>query len=109
MSRLTGRFNFRKTWRGRLSLDVEEEYQSHWGGEKRRWRKANLADLAEPEMRALVDLRFQRQFRGRVADPIQASDPPSPGPKGTRAQLRLQGLNLVDRAIQQQRMCQSRV
>ena len=80
MSRLTGRFNFRKTWRGRLSLDVEEEYQSHWGGEKRRWRKANLADLAEPGMRALVDLRFQRQSRGRVADPIQASDPPSPGP-----------------------------
>jgi hypothetical protein len=64
MSGLTGRFNFRKTLRGRLGLVVEEEYRSLWGGEKRRWRSATLADLAEPEMRALVDLRFQRQFGG---------------------------------------------
>ena len=64
---LTGRFNFKKTWRGRLSFVVEEECASRWGGEKRRWRRGTLADLAEPEMRALVDLRFQRQFRGRTA------------------------------------------
>ena len=74
MSGLTGRFNFKRAWWGRLGLVVEEEYPSLWGGEKHRWRRATLADLAEPEMRALVDLRFQRQFRGRpstepVAEP----------------------------------------
>ena len=64
MSGLTGRFNFKRTWGRRLGLVVEEEYASRWGGEKRRWRRATLADLAEPEMRALIDLRFQRKFGG---------------------------------------------
>jgi hypothetical protein len=71
MSGLTGRFNLTRTWRGRLALVVEEEYPSLWGGEKRRWRRATLADLAEPEMRALVDLRFQRQFTGRPAKSVE--------------------------------------
>ena len=59
---LTGRFNFRRTWRGGLNLEIEEDVHSRWGGEKRRWRKATLADLAEPEMRALMDLRVRPQF-----------------------------------------------
>ena len=45
---LTGRFNFKKAWRGRLSFVVEEKCASRWGGEKRRWRRGTLADLAEP-------------------------------------------------------------
>ena len=63
---LTGRFNFRKTWRGRLVLEVEEQVSSRWGGEKQRWRRADITDLAEPEMRALIDLRFKPQFMARV-------------------------------------------
>ena len=60
---LTGRFNLKRTWRGRLALEVEENVRSLWGKEKSRWRRATLNDLAEPEMRALIDLRSQRQFR----------------------------------------------
>ena len=76
---LTGRFNFRKTWRGKLTLEVEEQVSSRWGGEKRRWRSAQLTDLAEPEMRALIDLRFQPQFMsrasvGRERDNVGASE-----------------------------------
>jgi hypothetical protein len=66
---LTGRFNFRKTWRGYLHLEVEEEVASRWGGEKRRWRRATLIDLAQPEMRALIDLRSKPQFMARTAPP----------------------------------------
>jgi hypothetical protein len=73
---LTGRFNFRKTWRGRLNLEIEEDVHSRWGGEKRRWRKARVADLAEPEMRALIDLRFRPQF---AAFPRLADQPPAEG------------------------------
>ena len=33
------------------------------GSEKRRWRRcATLMDLAQPEMRALIDLRSKPQF-----------------------------------------------
>ena len=74
---LTGRFNFKRTWLSRLTFVVEEEYQSLWGGEKRRWRRATLADLAEPEMRPLVDLRFQRQFRGPASAPIEPTVQPT--------------------------------
>jgi hypothetical protein len=66
MMSLTGRFNFHKTWRGYLQLDVEEAVESRWGGEKRRWRRATLMDLAEPEMRALIDLRLKPQFMART-------------------------------------------
>ena len=77
---LTGRFNFRKTWRGRLVLEVEEEVQPRWGGEKRRWRPATLEDLAEPEMRALIDLRFKPQFMSRVpSTEIEKAQPLPPG------------------------------
>jgi hypothetical protein len=62
MMSLTGRFNFHKTWRGYLRLDVQDAVESRWGGGKRRWRRATLIDLAEPEMRALIDLRFKPQF-----------------------------------------------
>jgi hypothetical protein len=72
---LTGRFNFKKAWRGKLNLVVEEEYRSKWAGEKRRWRAASLADLAEPEMRTLIDLRFQRRYGSATNAPSPASSP----------------------------------
>jgi hypothetical protein len=46
---------------------VEEQVHSR-SGEKRRWRKATLTDLAEPEMRALIDLRFKPQFFFRAPE-----------------------------------------
>ena len=74
---LTGRFNFRRSLFGRLLLEVEEETKGLFGGEnkppKRRWRRATLMDLAQPEMRALIDLRFQPQFMARTA-PRPAAD-----------------------------------
>jgi hypothetical protein len=75
---LTGRFNFRRSLFGRLMLEVEEETKALFGGEnkapKRRWRKATLMDLAQPEMRALIDLRFQPQFMARTT-PRPADSP----------------------------------
>jgi hypothetical protein len=63
---LTGRFNFRRSWFGKLVLEVEEELEPFFASDKnplkRRWRRGTLMDLAEPEMRALIDLRPQRQF-----------------------------------------------
>ncbi len=62
---LTGRFTFRRTWMGRIVLQVEEEVKG-WSLTKetrrRRWRDANMVDLAQPEMRALIDLRHRPQF-----------------------------------------------
>jgi len=66
---LTGRFSFRKTFWGRVVLQVEEEVKPLWRRSanpspvKRRWRDATLMDLASPEMRALIDLRFKPKFR----------------------------------------------
>ncbi len=65
---LTGRFNLRKTFTGRIILQVEEEVQGFWGRMigrpklHRRWRDANVLDLAAPELRSLVDLRFRPRY-----------------------------------------------
>ena len=68
---LTGRFNFRRSWFGKLVLEVEEEVKPLFGGDKkptkRRWRRATLIDLAQPEMRPLIDLRFQPYFMARTS------------------------------------------
>ncbi len=65
--RLTGRFNFRRTLTGRIVLQVEEELKARWpfsrrSPVRRRWRDANVMDLAKPEMRALIDLRNKPQY-----------------------------------------------
>ena len=81
---LTGRFNFRHSTFGRLILEVEEEVKPLFGGDKRppkrRWRRATLMDLAQPEMRALIDLRFQPQYvartAARVSEPLVATSRP---------------------------------
>ena len=64
---LTGRFELRRTWRGRIVLQVEEELKSHWPRSRkaafhRRWRYATVMDLAGPELRALVDLRRRPRY-----------------------------------------------
>ena len=60
---LTGRFNLRKTFSGRIILQVEEEKKSFWSffakGPKlrQRWRDATMMDLAAVELRPLMDMR----------------------------------------------------
>jgi hypothetical protein len=75
---LTGKFNFRKTlFGGALTLEVEEEVKALLGGKlKKRWRRATLMDLAQPEMRPLIDMRFQPQVVART--PLRpAAAPPA--------------------------------
>jgi len=71
---LTGRFNLRKSFSGRIILQVEEEVESTWGffsqkrKFRRRWRDAKSMDLPATELRSLMDLRNRPQF-------IQAFEP----------------------------------
>ncbi len=64
---LTGRFNLRRTIGGKIVLQVEEEVKrlwpfSRWHPTKRRWRDATIMDLAQPELRPLMDLRYKLGF-----------------------------------------------
>jgi hypothetical protein len=57
-------FNFRRTLTGRRA-PVEEDNPLWWswkGKTRRRYRDANVMDLANPEMRALIDLRNKPQY-----------------------------------------------
>ena len=65
---LTGKFRFRKTLWGKIVLQIEEEVKPFWFRSKPevlkpRWRDATLMDLAAPEVRPLIDMRFRPQFR----------------------------------------------
>ena len=69
---LTGKFDFRKTFWGKIVLRVEEEVKPFWSrskpdARKRRWRNATLMDLAAPEMRTLIDLRFRPHLRSQTS------------------------------------------
>ena len=71
---LTGRFWFKRTWRGKLVLLVEDESRRWFGrrgATKRRWRDAKRLDLAEPELQALVNLERSR----RLDRPIGSTRP----------------------------------
>ena len=64
---LTGRFDFRKSLFGKLVLLVEEDVATYFArlrkrSTKRRWRRANVMDLAAPVMRPLIDLRSKPNF-----------------------------------------------
>jgi hypothetical protein len=64
---LTGRFELRRTWTGKIVLQLEDEVRTHWPWSRtaafhRRWRDAKVMDLSSPEMRPLIDLRR----RGRI-------------------------------------------
>jgi hypothetical protein len=55
---LTGTIDFRKSWFGGIVLQVEEDVKPRFGKKvKRRWRRATLMDLAQPELRILIDMR----------------------------------------------------
>ena len=81
---LTGKFSFRKSLWGRIVLQVEDEVRPFWrrskpGPLKRRWRDATLMDLAAPEMRPLIDLRFKPHFRFQSPPTPDAIPVPSGG------------------------------
>jgi len=64
---LTGRFNLRRTMGGKIVPQVEEEVKRLWPFSrrsltKRRWRDATVMDLAQPELRPLMDLRHKSGF-----------------------------------------------
>jgi hypothetical protein len=64
---LTGRFTFRRSLWGKIVLQVEEETRAMWPFSQRapfrkRWRNATLMDLAAPELRPLIDLRYKPHF-----------------------------------------------
>jgi hypothetical protein len=95
---LTGRFTFRRSLGGKIVLQVEEEVKAFWPSSrrrplKRRWRDANLMDLAAPELRALIDLRYKPQFMAQydyLAPDQGAAEPekkPAEGVPASHARL----------------------
>ncbi len=61
---LTGRFTFRRTFTGKIILQVEEEVRTSWPMSRKRafrhrWRNATLMDLAATELRPLMDMRMK--------------------------------------------------
>lgn len=78
---LTGRFNLRKTFSGRIILQVEEEVKSAWSlfsrhpKLRRRWRDATAMDLPATELRALMDLRNRPRSYSQAFEPTQIMRP----------------------------------
>jgi len=75
---LTGKFKFRKTLWGKIVLQLEEEVKPFWSRSKpdtlkRRWRDATLMDLAAPEMRTLIDMRFRPHLRSQSSFASEAT------------------------------------
>src|SRR5215208_3676344 len=68
---LTGRFDFRKTFSGKLVLILEEDvralYPLRKGSTRRRWRKATVMDLAATELRPMMDHRSKPNYTYRSA------------------------------------------
>ena len=63
---LTGRFDFRKTFSGKLVLILEEDVRAlsplRKGSTRRRWRKATVMDLAATELRPMMDHRSKPNY-----------------------------------------------
>jgi hypothetical protein len=92
---LTGRFTFHRTWTGKVLLQVEEEVKSIWPMSRskpyrRRWRNAKLMDLAAPELRAVMDLRYKPQFMAQYQH--LAADLPAAEPGQDSAPTRYDGI-----------------
>src|SRR6476619_103901 len=89
---LTWNVRFRKGLRRRAVLQVEEEVKPFWsksGELKPRWRDATLTDLAEAELRTLIDLGRRPMFRFgsgiRLPTSAQASSEAATGEPWERA------------------------
>lgn len=78
---LTGKFNLRQTFWGKVVLQVEEEVRPWWARGKpprRRWRDAKVLDLASPALRPLLDLRAN-PYLVRAAPAAQRAAPEAAG------------------------------
>src|SRR5215204_658191 len=75
---LTGRFDFRKTFSGKLVLILEEDVRAlsplRKGSTRRRWRKATVMDLAATELRPMMDHRSKPNYHV----PLRQSPPRHP-------------------------------
>ena len=72
---LTGKYQFRKTLWGRIVLQIEEEVKPFWSKPdalKPRWRDATLMDLAAPELRPLIDMRYKPHLWARSSLGLEA-------------------------------------
>lgn len=84
--RLTGRFRFRRTFTGKIVLQVEEEVKSSWPtisrtrAYTRRWRTATAMDLASTELRLLMDLQLRSPLPGLDLAVAQPTTPPAESP-----------------------------
>src|SRR4051794_36293956 len=68
---LTGKIHFRKTWLGGLALLVEEDVTPRFSRKvKQRWRRATAMDLAQPELRVLVDMRSRAHIGSCASMPV---------------------------------------
>jgi hypothetical protein len=77
---LTGRFTFRRTFTGKIVLQVEEEVRTSWPLSRkrpfrRRWRNATLMDLTATQLRPLMDLRMKQPSHAVEVSPA----PPASG------------------------------
>ena len=82
---LTGRFTFRRTLMGKIVLQLEEEVKAMWPMSRKspytkRWRNATLMDLAAPELRPLMDLRYKPQFMAQYEYLSPEAAAPHPAP-----------------------------
>ena len=80
---LTGRFNFRRTWTGKIVLQVEEERRSLLSKALRKhWRDAGVLDLAAPALRRLIDMRLRPAYAVEPATAAAAAPAPEPAEAG---------------------------
>ncbi len=80
---LTGRFTFRRTFWGKIVLQVEEDVRSPWlfwrrDTRRRRWRDATVMDLADVQLRALMDLRHRPLSTWQPSPNLRVAEPPAP-------------------------------
>ena len=81
---LTGRFNFRRTWTGKIVLQVEEERRSLLSKALRKhWRDAGVLDLAAPALRRLIDMRLRPAYASEPAAPAAPAPEPAEAGAGT--------------------------
>lgn len=95
---LTGRFTFRRTFTGKIVLQLEEEVKAYWPKSRKspyvkRWRNATLMDLAAPELRALMDLRYKPQFMAQYE--YRSPEPAAPQAQSAAGRLEMQASDSV--------------
>lgn len=105
---LTGRFTFKRSFWGKIVLQLEEEVRTSWPVSRRtpfkkRWRNATLMDLAAPELRALMDLRYKPQFMAQYEYLTPDARQPAAEARG-QANAAVQPVGSEDKAVEVERV-----